>query len=220
MDPTHALLDAIARGDVDGATALLDREPGAAGGVGPAGESPVLAAVYRGQLALALRIAAGRALDITEAAALGDSDAVAAALARDPAAVGARSQDGWTPLHLAAFFGHAPVAAVLVAAGADLAAVSANGMANQPLHAALAGAGAPDVVQLLVARGADVNATSHGGWTPLHLAASRGAVGFLHLLLAHGADQAAAADGGKSAADIATERGHPDAASVLRGPGR
>ena len=47
--------------------------------------------------------------------------------------------DGWTPLHLAAFFGHLDAAARLLEAGASLAAVSRNSLTNTPLHAAVAG---------------------------------------------------------------------------------
>jgi len=146
---------------------------------------------------------------------MGDTAAVAAALRRDPGSAGGRSHDGWTPLHLAAFFGQHAAATALVDAGADLAAVSQNGLENQPLHAALAGAGDSAIVTMLVERGADVNATSHGGWRPLHLAASRGAAAFVELLLAHGADPSAFASG-KLPADIAAERGHAELARALR----
>ena len=48
------------------------------------------------------------------------------------------SDDGWTPLHLAAFFGHPKIAELLLAHAADVAARSRNANGNTPLHAALA----------------------------------------------------------------------------------
>jgi len=60
MNPTQSLLDSITAGDYQAAGTILDRDPSAAQGVGPAGESPVLAALYRGQTGLARRIGAHR----------------------------------------------------------------------------------------------------------------------------------------------------------------
>ena len=62
--------------------------------------------------------------------------------------------DGWTPLHLAAFFGHLDAARALIDAGADIDAFSRNGLTNTPLHAATAGRHG-DVALLLVEHGAD-----------------------------------------------------------------
>ena len=54
----------------------------------------------------------GPQLDIFTAAAAGMTDAVLSELDRDPALIGAHSRDGWTPLHLAAFFGHGGTGAI------------------------------------------------------------------------------------------------------------
>src|SRR5947209_7895379 len=71
--------------------------------------SPILAACYRGDLSGAERLAGEReALDLMEAAALGRAERVGAILDEDPGAVDARSGDGFTPLHYAAFFAHGP----------------------------------------------------------------------------------------------------------------
>ena len=54
-----------------------------------------------------------------------------------------------------------------------------------------------DGARLLVEAGADVNARQHGGYTPLHSAAQRGAIDLIDLLLAAGADTDGAADDGR-----------------------
>jgi len=215
MQATQTLLEVIGRGDEAEGMAIVEREPEAARGTGAGGESPVLAAVYRGQMQLAQAIARHRQLDITEAAALGDARVVGELVRRDPGAVRARSQDGWTALHLAAFLGHAGIVRQLLDAGADIEATSENYMRNRPLHAALAGKGDPETVKLLVARDAEVEARAATGVTPLHTAASRGSVEFISLLLARGADRSARLDDGKTPAELAEQRGHPQAAALL-----
>ena len=74
---------------------------------------------------------------------------------------------GSTPLHTAAFNGHADVAAVLLDAGADVGARNANALT--PLHYA-ASNDHMAVVQLLLQRGASARALSREGRTPLQKA--------------------------------------------------
>ena len=135
--------------------------PDAAWTSNDSGETPVMAALYRGHHDLAGEIAdaivgAGKALDVFAAAALGRGAALDAALG-NPGVVNSYAYDGWTPLHLAAFFGRREAAERLLAAGAALSAKSTNSMSNTPLHAAVAG-GRTDVALLLIQRGAEVNA--------------------------------------------------------------
>ena len=84
-------------------------------------------------------------------------------------ALNAYAYDGWTPLHLAAFFGHLEAAKLLLDSGADVYAVSRNSLQNTPLHAAAAGKH-EDVALVLLARGADPSAVDAGGYTPLKIA--------------------------------------------------
>src|SRR5205085_5329151 len=135
------------------------------------GQSAILTAVYNDRKEIAnLLVARGATLTLFESCAAGEFDRVERLLASG-ADVNAFSEDGWTPLHLAAFFGHARVAELLLAHGADTAARSTNPNANTPLHAALA-ANQKMVAGLLIGHGADVNAADGGGWRPLHLAAA------------------------------------------------
>jgi ankyrin repeat protein len=215
MDATQAVLDAISANDTATARALIEKHPHAAKGVGAGGESPVLAAIYRGHTELAAFIAGHRDLTLPEAAALGDADEIRRILAQDPDTIGERSSDGWTALHLAAFMGQVDAARVLLDHGADIEAVSRNSTANRPLHAALAGKAVPELIELLLERGADVNGTGEAAITPLHLAAARGNMPFTRRLLAMKANPAARMADGKLPATFATERGHPEVAALL-----
>lgn len=185
------LIDAAKAGNTARVRELLHASPSSAALRTAGGESPLMAALYNGHRDLAdeiaeAQIAAGEPLDVFAAAALGRSDQLDSATAA-PGAVAAYSYDGWTALHLAAFFGQLEAATRLLEAGARLTAVSRNPLANTPLHAAVAG-GHSDVSVLLIARGADVNAIDSGRHTPLHIAAENGQLAVVEALLAHGAD--------------------------------
>jgi ankyrin repeat protein len=147
-----------------------------------------LAALYRGQHdVVELLLSTAPPLDAHAAAALGRDDALGKALADDPASLHGYAYDGWTPLHLAAFFGRASAADRLAAAGADLNAVSRNSLRNTPLHAAVAG-GHVDLALWLIGRGADVDRADAGGHTPMHIAAEAGYAAVVQALLERGAD--------------------------------
>src|SRR3954452_20510742 len=108
--------------------------------------------------------------DILQATSAGDSARLSQLLGRDATLASSYGNDGWTPLHLAAFYGHCQIVEALLEAGASLNARSRNFMDNLPLHTAVAGKRA-DLVRMLLARGAGVNSRQDGGWTPLHEAA-------------------------------------------------
>lgn len=215
MNSTTQLIDALQANDDEAALKILHAHPEAARGRGPDGESPVLMAIYRGKSELAARIASCAETDVCEAAALGDQERLAALLDQG-ASIGARSFDGWTPLHLAAFFGQPEAVRLLITRGAEVDVLSTNSSANTPLCAALAGKGNGDIVLLLLNAGADVNARAAHGVTPLHLAASRGVEALIRLLLSHGANPAARMDDDTTPASMATARGHEEAAALLR----
>lgn len=153
-------------------------------------------------------------LDLFEASVAGRTDAVLQKIENDPALLESRNSDGWTPLHLAAFFGHPELLKKLIDKGALVNARSGNSMQNTPLHAAVAG-GKAEIVRLLAERGADVNAQQHGGWTALHGAAQSGNREMVEVLVAHGADLKARAVNNQSALDLALQKGHEPVAALL-----
>ena len=154
-------------------------------------------------------------MDVFDAAALGHLDRLRHRLEEDPARVGAVAADGFTPLHLAAFFGKEEAARELLRVGASPHVVGTNDLANQPLHAAAAGRHI-EVCRLLLAAGADVNASQHGGFTPLHQAADHGDVEMVELFLSAGADAGATLPDGRTPAALAEANGHLDVARRLR----
>jgi uncharacterized protein len=152
--------------------------------------------------------------DVHAAAKSGDTDEVAALLSMDNRLTRTFDTDGWSPLHLAAHYGHAEIVKLLLHNNAAVDLRSANQLANTALHAALAGRRG-EVVRILLDAGADVNAKQHGGWTALHAAAANGDRGLVELLLARGANTTAANDAGVTAAALAREHGHAEIADLL-----
>jgi uncharacterized protein len=163
-------------------------------------------ALYEGKSDDARAIAEGRTdLDVFEAAAIGDVDRLRVLLDGDPALATAWSEDGFTPLHFAAFFGHPEAAKLLVDRGADLDARSTNAqfaLDAAPLHSASA-AGQLEVCVVLLDAGADVNAVQHGGYTALLDAAANQNEELMEFLLERGADRTARLDDGRGVTDLA-----------------
>ena len=210
-----ALLDAMRHRNAQQVAELLAADPALALARAAGGETLVLHACYLGAPELVPLLLAGRALDACEAAALGDVAALRTALEEDDDARVRRSSDGWTPLHLAAFFGRDEAAALLIDHGAPINGHATNATRNTPLHAALAGAVSATLVRRLVMAGASVTARDAHGATPLHLAASRGAEPLCDLLLARGADVHARMADGTTPAQMAANRGFPALAERL-----
>ncbi|XP_040210015.1 oxysterol-binding protein-related protein 1 isoform X2 [Rana temporaria] len=78
-----------------------------------------------------------------------------------------KSNLGWTPLHLACYFGHREVVEELLKAGADICVL--NDMGDTPLHRA-AFTGRKEIVMLLLASNADTTVINGEGQTAADLA--------------------------------------------------
>jgi len=116
----------------------------------------------------------------------------------------AKSVNGSTPLHRAAYNGHVEAATALVALGADVQAKAADGAT--PLHEA-AYSGHVEATKALVALGADKEATTAICETPLHLAALYEHVETVKVLVALGADMQAKTTNGETPLQLCRKLG-------------
>ena len=197
------LFGLIETGDVDAVRALLAEQPWLAAERDDEGVSPLLRARYRMDNGMVETVRTHvDLLNVFEAATFGDLDRLTELLAEDPERVDAMSGDGFTPLHLAAFFGQADAVRLLLARGASVDRNGTGWMTGTPLHAAASGSHAT-VVRMLLDAGADPNNRQRHGYTPLHSAAANGDLDSVELLLDAGADPAWANDDGDTALMLA-----------------
>ena len=155
--------------------------------------SDVLQAIYRGDREEAERLAAGRELNVHEAAALGRTERLQTLLDEDPARANAFGDDGFHPLGLACFFGHVDAARLLLERGADVNALSRNEhIQTAAIHASAASEGKGELVryelvELVLEHGADPNLPQGGGFRAIDAARQNGDERVEQLLLEHGA---------------------------------
>jgi len=238
------LFEAIRGGDLAAVDRIVTARPAAAMSSDAAGLSAITVAAYHGRWPIVDRLlATDPDLDRWEAAIVGDADRLRALLDEadrersveresgllgatppgadagvDDAPVDERSADGFTALHLAAFFGRPVVAGLLLDRGADPNRWATGELHVQPLHSALA-AGHEDVAALLVEHGAEVGSAQAHGITPLMEAAQNGLAASAALLLARGADPKAYDDDILTAAEMADRAGHAEIAAQIRAAG-
>ena len=208
------LFASIRAGDSDVVQALVAQDAAVAKSKSEHGVSAILVCLYEWNLEmLEILLKASPPLDIFEAAALGKTARLEKLLSEDSALAMCFSADGFTPLHLACFYGHHDVVACLLGHGADPRARSRNECAATPLHEA-ANTGQSDILMMLLAHGAGVNATDSNGWTALHFAASKGFVDITETLLGVGAVHSHDEDGG-TPRDLAVQNGQLETVRVL-----
>jgi ankyrin repeat protein len=223
MERQEAIIAAVKAKDAAQVESLLNEDPSLVETRTPDG-SLVLTAAYRGAWELVqLLLAHNATLDIFEAAVVGQADRIKALLADEPGLADAVNNDGFSPLHLAAFVGQVDAVRTLLAGGADINKVQQSKVpyvpSNTALHAAIAGGPHREVVELLVTAGADVNVISSIGHTPLHDAVFHNATELLAYLLAHGADVNRSGEGVPTPLAYARQRGKEEAAALLASAG-
>ena len=213
---SQALFDAIQAGDVVKVNELLAKDPGLKDAKTKDGVHAAVFALYLGRKGIADAILArDPALDLHAAATVGDFRRVQELVDENPASVHTYSADGFPPLGLAAYMGHADIVEYLISQGADVNQVGKN----PGKFTALTGAAAQShyrVAKILVEAGADVNYRYGGGFTPVLEAAQNGDLEILDLLVSHGGEVTAETEQGKTAVSLALEKGHTEAAEWLR----
>lgn len=212
-DATFA--DMIKSGNVDGVRAAVAEDPSLLSAVIDMDATAIPLAIYQGQreVAESLREAKGK-LTIHEAIVLGDLHEVRRNLAEEKELIEAFSEDGFTPLCLAAYLGHREILDDLLRAGANPNVRSKNDLDVMPLHSALAN-GHKEIARALLEAGADVKAPGGGGWSPLHYAAHSNDIETAKALLDRGAEASATRDDGLTPIQTARDRGHLDLAVML-----
>lgn len=215
MANVQAFHECVKSGDLAGVSKMLAEDATLLNEKNQSGQTAFLLASYYRQPAIAdYLLSLGPELDVHTATVAGKTELVIQKINEDPQLLEAQSTDGWTPLHLAAFFGRKETALALIERGAEVDSRSTNSMKNTPLHAAAAGRQA-ELVDLLLDRGADVNATQTGGWTALHATAQSGDLAIVRSLIAHEALIQARAENQQTPLDLAMQRGHGDVAELL-----
>jgi uncharacterized protein len=220
MTAAEDLFSAIRSGDLAAVDRILTMQPYLAGASNEAGLSAVTVAAYARQPAIVERILAAKPdLDRFEAAITGNLGSLSLLLDEpDAEPIDQRSGDGFTALHLAAFFGRLRVAQELLDRGADPNAWATGDVRVQPVHSACAG-GHEQLARLLVERGADPDQPQNGGYTPLHGAAQNGMTALCKFLIEHGANPKALTDDVLTPADLAERAGYQELATHLRRTG-
>ena len=204
---SEEFFNAIKEGESARVEQMVNRNPSLVNAKDSQGMSPVTVATYYGRSKIAeVLVSQGATLTLHEASMAGKLEIVKSLIARNPADVNSYSLDGFTPLHLAAFFGRVEIVRYLLVVGADANAVAKNMMKVMPLHSAVAH-NQLEISELLIAQGADVNARQEGGFVPLHEAAQSGNLEIARLLLKHGAEVNAKSDNGKTPLALTREEG-------------
>ena len=189
-----ALIDA---GDAAAVRELLARDPAAAAGRDAQGLSVLMHARYRGPALYEAVLAADPPLDPFDRIVAGFADGLPAPDARTP--------DGFTGLHIAAFSGNTEAAGALLGAGADPNVLATASFAQVTPLGTAATFTANEIAALLLEHGADTELTADHGFTPLHAAAQNGNRELVALLLAHGANRSARSENGQTPGELATD---------------
>src|SRR5215471_12819954 len=118
MPDAAAFIDAIKAGEFDRVKAMVTADPTLIDARSRTGDSAILTAVYHRQKEIVnLLVSRGATMTIFDACAAGEIERAERLLDEQPESINQLSPDGWTPLHLAAFFGHVKLTELLLSKG-------------------------------------------------------------------------------------------------------
>lgn len=174
----------------------------------------LLACYYRKNQIIQVILKYLKNINIHEVCALNYAEQLELMIAQKPDVVNEISTNGFSPLGIAAHFGHETMVRLLLKHHADPNISSQNGFHVFPIHAALS-TNNTAIAKLLIEAGTEVNVSQQGGITPLHLAAQHGNIEIIIILLEQGADVASRTGQGLTAADIAFDKGFKELGEIL-----
>jgi len=143
---------------------------------------------------------------ILDAAKLGRTD-ILKILIDQKADLDIKNNRGFTPLILAAYYGHAEAVGLLIESGANPCITDEEGMGNNALMG-VAFKGYDSIAETLLKTACDVNARNKSGQTALMMAALFGRTAQIEMLLAAGARTDIADFEGRTAHSVARAQGH------------
>ena len=182
------------------------------------GSSGLMLIAYSGlSKAFEQAIALKKSFSFHEAIVCGKTDVIKGYLdAPDFTLINTHSNDGFTPLSLAAFFDRTEIAKALIASGADPNISAKNPSKVNALHSAIAKDNY-ELCKLLIENGANVNAVQMQNVTALHSAVHRGNLDLVKLLIENNASIAMKMNNGDTALIIAEREGHQNIVKYLLG---
>lgn len=125
--------------------------------------------------------------------------------------VNALDDQGWSPLHIAAYRGNKEIIQILIGGGADFELKTPQG--STALRLAVEW-GNINALKVLVEAGADINTRNDNGYTPLHGVASNGKLEMVKALIELGAD-ISPLNRKRTPLTEAIDQGHNDIAELL-----
>lgn len=210
------LIEFIKTGDNNQLASKLNEDPSLAASKTEQGISILQFAAYcRNAEAIRILREHKSALDIFEAATLGDVTRVEQLLDEKPELLNNYSADGFTLLGLAAFFGHLDLAQELLEKGADPNIAANNQFKVAPIHSACATSNLK-MATLLIQNGADVNAKQMQDVTPIHSAAHNGQTELVQLLFDNRADINVKMENGLTPLSMAIEGKFKETEDLIR----
>lgn len=202
--------------EVEKTISLLEQNPEILDLKDENGTSALLLIAYSGlDKAFERAIELKKGFTFHEAIVCGKMDAVKNYLSvSHTALVNAHSEDGFTPLSLAAFFNQTEIAKLLIDEGANPNLHAKNPAKVNALHAAIAKENY-ELCTLFIKKGVDVNAVQTQNVTALHSAVHRGNLNLTKLLVENGASIDLKMDNGDTALLIAQREGHKNIEEFL-----